>query len=375
MVDSSAGFNQGAGIGRYARGIVPAMVGALPETSFVFWYAPNGGAAFRDVAMLPFNGPERVSVKRCRASRRRMDQLWFRARMPVPIELWTGRHDLVYSPDFTAPPSLRSPSVITIHDLAFMIVPERSPPGLRSFLTAVVPTAARQAAAIMAVSETTKHDIVERLGIDPDRIHVAPNAADDHFFNASPLDPATRSKLGIPDRYFLTVGTLEPRKNHETLFNAIRAMPASGAIPLVVAGAVGWSADSIVEAGQQLQREGKVVILDYVDEHRLPGLYAGAEALLYPSWYEGFGLPVLEGMAAGVRVIASDVPAHREVGGDEIFYVDPGDVEVVAAAMRDALETPDDPSARARRITRARHYSWERSGHRLAEVLTGVMAL
>ena len=375
-IDHSAGFNQGAGIGRYARNLVPELVREMPGASFTLWYAPEPGrgAVFAEQAMAPFEGLARVKVRSCRFDRRRIDQLWFRARAPLPIELWTGRNDLVYSPDFTAPPSLRTPNIITIHDIAFSIVPERAPAGLRNYLTSVVPRAARNAAAIVAVSETTKRDIVERLRIPADRVTVVPNAAGERFFAAEPLTEVERKRLGLPQRYFLTVGTLEPRKNHQTLFAALRMLSGHLAIPLVVAGRVGWCADGIIASSKELEREGMVIRLDYVDDSLLPGLYACAEALIYPSWYEGFGLPVLEGMASGTRVIASDIPAHREISDGTVEFIDPGDVASIAAALESAANNPDDEFSRSRRVARARFYSWSESAKTLARLVEKVGA-
>lgn len=373
-VDHSAAFNQGAGIGRYARNLVGALPAALPDSKLTLVYAPEAGtgARFKADALAAFPKNVSLRIRSTLFDRRRMDQIWFRARLPLPIELWAGRQDVVYSPDFTAPPSFRTPRIVTIHDLAFQVVPERAPAALRTYLEAVVPRMVRESAAIAAVSETTKRDLIQRLGTEPSRITVIPNAVDARFFAALPPDQPLRDRLGLPVRYLLTVGTLEPRKNHLTLFEAIKALPDRSP-PLVVVGRAGWDSDLIVSGAKALASRGRVILLDYVDDHLLPCLYAGAEALIYPSWYEGFGLPVLEGLAAGVPVIASDVPAHREVGQDAVVFVDPADADGLRQAINSVVEsTTPNPVAVERRKERARGYSWEKSGEILASLLRSV---
>lgn len=373
LVDLSAGVNQGAGIGRYARNVVPAMMRVWTDPQLTLWYAqePNASAPFLNVAVAQFDS-SRIRAKRSPLDRRRMDQLWFRARAPFPVELLTGRHDLIYSPDFTAPPSWRCPRVMTIHDLAFLIVPERAPRGLRDYLSAVVPRQVEGAGLMAAVSETTKLDLVERLRVAPERIRVVPNGVDRRFLDGTPLSADERASLGLPDSYLLTVGTIEPRKNHLSLLDAIALLPPD-APPLVIAGREGWSAREIVARARAMVKTGRVILLDYVPERLLPGLYAGAAAVAYVSWYEGFGLPVLEGLAAGCPVIASDVPAHREVARGEAHFVSPADPAEIAEALKRALGQTD-PDAQARRRARAALYDWDTSGRALAALLQEAIA-
>jgi glycosyltransferase involved in cell wall biosynthesis len=231
----------------------------------------------------------------------------------------------------------------------------------------------KKAAAIAAVSESTKRDLIQLLAVSPDRVTVVPNAADDRFFIADPLTPEEHQTLGLPDRFLLCVGTLEPRKNHLLLFDALESIDPHRTLPLVIAGGVGWSADGIVERARALERSGRVMLLNYVDDQLLPRLYASATAVMYPSWYEGFGLPVLEGLAAGRPVIASDVPAHKEVAGDEAVYVRPDDVVSMARAIIDACEAeePTNEQIEGRR-RQAKRYSWESSGAILAQLLSKV---
>lgn len=376
-IDDSAAFNQGAGIGRYARNLVPAMLRELPDAKTTILYAPEPsiGSRFAQETAAMFSPYQKIRIRRLPLDRRRMDQLWFRARLPIPIEVWTGIRDLIYSPDFTAPPSLRAPTIVTVHDLAFEIVPERAPESLRRFLSAVVPRQINRAAAIVAVSKTTKNDLESRYGIQQGRVVVIPNAADERFFSAPPLSAEARRRLALPDQFLLVVGTIEPRKNHLNLFAAIERLPQHACQPLVVAGRIGWDAHEIIAKAEALQRAGRVILLDHVDDNVLPSLYASASAVVYPSWYEGFGLPVLEALASGTPVIASDIPAHREVAHNLATFVDPGDVDDLADVIRNALESRDEqPGLSEQRRARARSYSWERSGQMLANLFREVAA-
>jgi glycosyltransferase involved in cell wall biosynthesis len=375
LVDASAAFNQGAGIGRASRSILSEARRHLPDAEFVLWYAPerDGTAQFARELLERVPGPREVI--RARFSRRRADQLLFRARLPLPFQALAGRGDIAYSPDFTSPHAWGIPNLVTIHDLAFMVRPETAPEPLRRYLNAVVPAQIDRAARVVAVSRTTKDDLVDRLGVEPDKVVVIPNGVEASFFDAAPLDDRHRVALGLPDEYLLTVGTIEPRKNHLNLFAALERMPNSSTLPLVVAGRVGWSADPILAASAPLQVRNRVILLDYVPEALLPGLIAGAEAMVYPSWYEGFGLPVLEAMAAGTPIVASDVPAHREVAGDLAEFCDPGDPSSIAAAI-EAVQRSDAANSerRSARQARAREYTWSASGKKLTTLMTELTA-
>ena len=369
LIDASAGFNQGAGIGRYSRSLLRASLPTLePDFDVRLWYASDErhGARFEREAMEVIPESVRKRVKRSRWSRRRVDQF---ARLPVdiPTRLIAGAADLAYSPDFTLPGQFGGAGMITVHDVAFELIPEAYPAGLLQYLRTVVPRNVRRAQLVAVVSRTTRIDVVERYNINADRVVVIPNAADDRFFGAVSLGIERRCELGIPDDFLLTVGTIEPRKNYRTLLAAQRKAFATTGRPLVVVGRSGWGNREEMRLLTELAEEGAVVPLLNADDADLPGLYCDARAVVYVPLYEGFGLPVLEAMAAGAVVITSDIPSVREVAAGHATIVPPLDVDLMAEAMM----APEPPSVESREALRAaaRVYSWEASGTILREAL------
>jgi glycosyltransferase involved in cell wall biosynthesis len=302
-------------------------------------------------------------------NRRNADRLWFRLRAPVDVRLFAGGADVVYSPDFTAPPMLGVPRMITVHDLAFLTHPEQTTEALRGFLEHVVPRQVERADKVAVVSEATRDEVMRYLNVPASKIVLARNGVDERFYNAEPLDTAARQTLGLPNRYLLMVGTIEPRKNH---LNAMRALVRSGIgadVPLVIAGRPGWGYEAAMEGARRLAERGFVILPEYVPESQLPGLYAGATALLYPSWTEGFGLPVVEALASGIPVITGTAAALREVGGDEAEYIDPADIDGLADQIRQVAETKSTVADRARRQEWTRQFSWDFSTSTVLESL------
>ena len=369
VVDAQALVSQSAGIGRYARGVLPGVRLAFPDADLVGFTAADPTALEETTAAGAHAlANAAIDLRRLPVHRRHLDRVWSRLPLPGILEARCGRADLVYSPDFSAPPALGARRVVTIHDLAFEIVPQFAPAPLRDYLRRVVAHETRRATRIAVVSETTRRDLVERHNVAAERIDIVPNGVDGRFFDSLPPDAALRAALRLPERYLLTVGTLEPRKNHLTLLAALDRSRAIRDLPLVVAGRRGWDDEAIVAALRSRAHSGRVIWLQHVADHHLPALYAGASAVIYPSWYEGFGLPALEGLAAGAPVVTSDAPALLEVGGDATLVAPPGDADALADAIDAAVFYPDS-DRRARGIARARTWSWDDAHIRLAATL------
>lgn len=247
------------------------------------------------------------------------------------------------------------PSVVTLHDLHF----ERDPKAMglldRVTFKLVVPRAARRAAHVLAVSERTKEDAVELYGISPEKVTVTPHGVDPAFSAGEPLGAGVH--LRRP--YLLFVGAIQARKDPLTAAEAAKAV----GLPLVVAGPAKEPA-----LARELEARG-ADLRGWVEKPELAELYRGASALVWPSRYEGFGIPVLEAMASGTPVVLSSDPALREVAGDAGVYAEDGDY---AAAIRRAIA--DHDRLRSAGIERARRFSWAEGARRTADVYRSVLA-
>ena len=373
LIDLSAGFNQGAGIGRYARSLIGAAYPALAEQfDLRLWYAQDGKGdpPFESAVRADLPAEAMSGVRRARLSRRRIDQL-ARSPVAVPAAWLTGPFDLCYSPDFTVPGSTDRPTIVTVHDVAFEIVPGAYPPGLLRYLRTVVPINVHRAARVAVVSRTTRIDVIERYKLPAERVVVIPNAADQRFFDARPLDDGVRQQLGIPDDYTLAVGTIEPRKNYRTLLEAQRQAFSVTGRPLVIVGRSGWHNDSEMRLIAELTQAGSVFPLLNAPDDLLPALYAGAHCLAYVPLYEGFGLPVLEAMAAGTSVVTSDIPSIREMAAGHSTIVQASSVESVGAGLVEVRRATGGDSSRLREA--ASLYSWDQSGTILVDTIATIM--
>ncbi|WP_040666692.1 glycosyltransferase family 4 protein [Nitrolancea hollandica] len=359
-LDYTPALRQRAGVGRFTRSLGTALIGQLDDDErLILWNA--GPDETRRQAAVMAAGNQRVVRRRVPVPERWLTIAWHQLRLPVPVERFIGDVDLVHAPDFVAPPS-QAPAIVTIHDLSYLITPEFAFPNLRRYLSQAVPRTLERVSRIVAVSQTTANDLSERYRIDPGRIAVIPNGVDPMF---RPTDPdearQTIARLGVREPYVLIVGTIEPRKNHQALLRAFEQVhTANPEVSLVIAGSPGWLSESIMDAiGRHAQRL-PVQHLRNVDDAALPALYARSIALVYPSWYEGFGLPVVEAMACGTAVITSDRGATAEVAGDGALLVSPDDTGSIARAM---AQVYGDPELRARLIEhgidRAKEFSWD----------------
>lgn len=259
-------------------------------------------------------------------------------------------------------PCLPGPTVLTVHDLIFERYPEHHTRRNVLFLRAALPRFVRAAGAVVAVSAHTKRDLVEIYGADPAKIHVIHEGIDARFAPASGAEVARVRAKWSPDRpWLLMVGTLEPRKNHATALYALRRLRDEGRPHrLLIVGGKGWLFAPIAALVDDLGLGSDVVFTGYAPDADLPPLYTGADAVLVPSLYEGFGFPVLEAMACGAPVVASHASSLPEVAGGAALLVPPTDADALAAAVRLLLTQPAlAETLRRRGLRQAAGFRWE----------------
>ena len=367
-IDITAAATQQAGIGRSVRELVNALVLEPDRPDLTLVYTRRGPSRAADALAVH----ERVHVRRIPVSPRIALAAWFKARLPLPAEALAGPVRVFHGPDFTLPPLVAAHGVLTVHDLSYVIRPQDAHPRQRRFLDTAVPRSIDRARLIVAVSEATKRDLMQRYGVRPHRIRVVPNAVPDWFGPMTNGDElaSVRRRLGLPERFVLSVGTIQPRKNIEGLARAVALASArlgSPAVEHVHAGGEGWLCDRVYAAIEQAG--DRVRFVGRVSDDTLRALYSLASAYAYPSHGEGFGIPILEAFACGCPVLTSDTPATTEVAAGAALAVDPADSEALADGLVTLLS---DEARRADLIERGRKrrwdYSWRQSARRLLEV-------
>ena len=291
----------------------------------------------------------------------------------LPLELLPFSIDLLHSPDFIPPLYTPIPTVITVHDLAFLHWPHFLTKDSAAYY-GQIDRAVRHAKHIIVPSESTKQDLTAMLGVPPIKISVIYEAADDLFV---PLPIAetradVKEKYRLPDSFILFVGTIEPRKNVDGLIRAFHHLRNKYGVDdtaLVIAGGNGWLYAETLALIRELQLEGSVFLVGRVDDEALHKLYVAARCHVHAAHYEGFGLPPLEAMACGTPTIVSNVSSLPEVVGDAALLVDPANWEEIAVAIHRLLS--DDhlhAEMREKGLQRARFFSWESAARRTLEV-------
>lgn len=365
-IDYTPAYEQGGGIGRYVRELVAALAQLDTTAPYRLFVA---GAA-----QLPPAPGDNFQWKPTRIAPVWLARLWHRARVPLPVEVFTGRVALYHATDFVLPPTLPGiPTLLTVHDLSFVRVPAAASPRLKAYLDSVVPRSVRHASHVLADSQATKDDLVALYNTPPDKVTVLLSGVDARFHPIT--DPASlaavRRKYQIGERpYIFTVGTVQPRKNYSRLIEAVAHLRARRVdVDLVIAGGKGWLEDPIYATIRATGMSDHVHLIGFADDADLPALYSAAACCAVPSLYEGFGLPVLEAMACATPVVTSNLSSLPEVAGDAALTIDPYDLDALIDALMRLLH---DDTLRSRLssdgLARAAIFDWAQSAQQLHEI-------
>jgi glycosyltransferase involved in cell wall biosynthesis len=345
------------GVGIYFRNLLTGLAAADRQNRYLLFSSSwkNRFAAEK----LPLFAQRRLVDARVPV--RLLNWLWHRFRRPALESFFREEIAVAHSPSPMILPC-RGRKIITVHDLFFVTDQELVQPESRRYFRARLSESVGHADGIVCVSQATRSQLLEMFPAAEAKIRVIHHGVAPHFFTASADGEDTRSKYGLPEKYALFIGTIEPRKNLPLLLRALRALKRSAiTVPLVIAGSRGWGLSGWRELRDELGDQ--VHEIGYVAEADLPALYRGAHFFVFPSLAEGFGLPLLEAMASGTQVLCSELPVFREIGGNLPVFFEAGN-ETDLAAKIDDLWRRDRDGGREERIAHARTFTWQESASR-----------
>jgi glycosyltransferase involved in cell wall biosynthesis len=373
-IDYTPAYDQGGGIGRLVRDLITAL--AIEDTTTPYHLFVAGA---KRPQLPPPPGPN-FTWHPIPLSAEWMARVWQRARVPLPVTWLTGDVDLYHATDFVLPPVSRGiKTILTVHDLSFVRVPETAAPNLRAYLNRVVPRSIKNANHVIADSQATKDDVCALYGTSPNKVTVLLSGVDPRFARVEDrtILKGVREHYGIGEApYIFCIGTVQPRKNYSRVIQALAQLRSEGHnLQLVIAGGKGWLEDEMYKTLSATQMQDHVKLIGFARDEDLPALYSGAVLTAFPSLYEGFGLPILESMACGTPVVTANVSSLPEVAGTAALMVDPYDVRALTDAIRRLISDDvvgislvEDGYAQVKRFT------WARAARQLRAIYERVLA-
>lgn len=377
-IDASSILTSRSGIRNYTLNLLKQLVRLDTENEYVIFI----NSFRKSHPNLPFLISSRVRLKRYHIADSALLLVWQYLRFP-PVELFTGRIDLFHSPEGIIPPQIKGKRVVTVHDLYFMEHPEETDDSRNRFLHRSLRSNLLKADKIIASSHSTKAEIIKHFNINPARITVIYLGVDlTRFCRLTAITRDTqlleliRQEYCLPPQYILTVSTIEPRKNIEGLLFAYRRLKQILNNPpkLVIVGRWGCKSDRIKEVVQQLELIQDVIFTDYIPDEHLPLIYNNALLFVFPSLAEGFGLPLLEAMACGLPVIASNAPALKEIAEEVAIIVDPHNYYLLADKMKEVILSHKLRTQLSEKsLQQARNFNWENCARKTLKVYKEVV--
>jgi glycosyltransferase involved in cell wall biosynthesis len=356
-IDISQLAFQGTGVATYTENLIVNLLKIDKQNEYIFFYSS-----------LRQDLPSNLKSKFLN-----LEMLWNRLHI-LPIETFTGKLHVFHTSDWLEPPT-NCPKVTTIHDLAIFKYPETFvPKGGHNIIQnqkRKLEWVKKETKTIIAVSENTKRDIIDILKIPENKIKVVYEASDPGYGKQQTNEniEKTKKKYGVSGKYLLTVGTLEPRKNIKRVIEAYKILINQFSdLSLIICGKMGWGDD----IGKWIMGNGKCQIkfTGYVPKEDLACLYQGAECFVYPSLYEGFGLPVLDAMASGCPVVTSNISSLPEVAGDAGILVNPENVEEIVKGIANALKNKESLAKKG--LIQASKFSWEKTARETLKIYQNI---
>lgn len=304
--------------------------------------------------------------------------LWSHFYLPYAIE--KNKVDIFHEPTFVTPVFKKCPTVVTIYDTAFLQLPSSYPKRNILYFKALLHRTIKQADAVISISENTKKDIINNFKVSPEKIHVIHLGSDDSYYILEDMDRIESVKrfYNINSDFILNVSLISPRKNITGLIKAFKLLKDSKKVglKLVIVGRKGWLYEEVFREARSSGIENDVIFTGYIPKEHLLCLYNGARALIFPSFHEGFGLPILEAMACGCPVVASNISSMPEVCGDAALLVDPHNIEELADAIGSMLNDAGlRPSFIKKGLERVKRFSWEKTALQTLSVYNKTYAL
>ena len=364
-VDAQTLLEQSAGITYYTKGLIEAVL-KQDQTNYydlLLWrlfpkkplrmFGEGRNFSYRYQRFFPYKGFYKL----------------YKWGIPIPLETFFGSHDLYFFPNFVAYPHLKGKSVVVVHDLTFEKVPQYVDRRNVDFLKKFVPPSVAKADHVVVNCEFTKNELIDAYRVPAERVTVAYPGVDPGVFypRSEKEKEEVKKKYGIAKPFILYLGTLEPRKNVPAVLKAYASLPNRRDFNLVLAGKKGWLYEEIFRTVGDLGLEEDVIFTGYVPEEDRPKLLSAAEVFVYPSFFEGFGMPVVEAQACGTPVIASNTTSLPEAVGDGGVLVDPKNISQLAEALEEVLSSGSLREKLVKKgLANARRFSWEASA---AEVI------